>query len=338
MHFDFLICSERSGSNLIAKVMDGHPRVCGPFPSHMMRTFCPQYYLYGDLGDEANWAYLTDDVAEYLANIFAQWESVVSGEELREQCPGRTLTEIIRYAYEKEAHARGKDRVFVKENHAYQFIPFTLANFPQSRFVWLVRDPRDMALCQRDSILAGGVQRAMEAWKPDQAESLKVYGFLKDTGRILLLKFEDLVGRSEDTARQLCDFLELAYAPEMLDFHKNANVTANAGAITAWADLGKPIIADNYNNYQSALSEAEIRFVEAACRDEMQALGYVPDFEPQGSVEELRASLPDEASFEHPKNDTEEARYTPFRQVQARLQKRWAERAARPSAATALRS
>ena len=335
MHFDFLICSERSGSNLIAKVLDGHPQVCGPFPSHMMRTFCPRYYLYGDLDQEANWTDLTEDVAEYLANIFAQWESAASGEELREKCATRTLTEIIRYAYEKEARARGKERVFVKENHAYEFIPFTLANFPRSRFVWLVRDPRDMALCQRDSILSGGVQTAVKAWKPDQAESLKVYGYLKDTGRILLLKFEDLFSRADDTTRRLCDFLELPYDPEMLDFHKNANVARNAGAISAWEDLGRPIIADNFNNYQSGLSETEIRFVEAVCREEMQALGYAPDFEPQGSVEELRAALPDESAFEQPRNETEVARYTPFREVQERLRERWAERAASSSIAAA---
>lgn len=327
MHFDFLLCSERSGSNLIAKVMDGHPLVCGPFPSHMMRTFCPHYHLYGDLSVDENWTDLTDEVADYLANIFAQWESSVRGEELRAKCPARALAQIIRYAYEKEARTRGKERVFVKENHAYEFIAFTLAHFAESRFVWLVRDPRDMALCQRDSILAGGVQRAVAAWKPDQAESLKVYGYLKDTGRILLLKFEDLIGRAEETARRLCDFLQLEYAPQMLEFHKNANVARNAGTITAWEDLGRPIIADNCNNYQSGLSEPEIRFVEAACREEMQALGYAPDFQQQGSVEELRAALPDEAAFEHARNEAELARYTPFQQVQARLRKRWAQMA-----------
>ena len=326
MHFDFLLCSERSGSNLIAKIMDGHPEVCGPFPSHMMRTFCPHYYLYGDLRRDGNWADLTEDVGDYLANLFAQWESVASGAELREHCAGRTLEEIIRYVYEKEARTRGKQRVFVKENHAYQFIPFTLANFPRSRFVWLVRDPRDMALCQRDSILPGGVQRATAAWKPDQAESLKVYGYLKDTGRILLLKFEDLVGRAEETARRLCEFLQLPYAPEMLEFHQNANVVRNAGAISAWADLGRPIIADNFNNYQSGLSAAEIRFVEAYCREEMQALGYVPDFEAEGDIEALRAALPDEAAFERPRNETEVARYTPFQEARARLEERWAQK------------
>jgi len=50
MQFDFLLCSERSGSNLTAKVLDGHPEVCGPFPSHMIRTFSENYYRYGEVG------------------------------------------------------------------------------------------------------------------------------------------------------------------------------------------------------------------------------------------------------------------------------------------------
>ena len=325
MRFDFLICSERSGSNLITKVMDGHPEVCGPFPSHMMRTFAPEYSRYGNLQDDANWQDLTDDTADYLNNIFAQWESSVSATELREQCPERNLGAIVRYAYEKEATTRGKRRVFVKENHAYQFIAFTLANFPESRFVWLVRDPRDMALCQRDSILSGGVQKAIAAWKPDQSESLKVHAYLRDAGKILLLKFEDLLSQPEATSRRLCDFLKLPYAPEMLDFHKATNVERNAGWNTAWADLGKPIISDNFNNYQEGLSEAEIRYIEAACAREMAALGYEPDYE-IGDVDELRAALPDESQFEVPRSEAELARYKPFGEVQQRLRARWAAR------------
>ena len=65
----------------------------------------------------------------------------------------------------------------MKENHAYLFIAYTLAHFPESRFVWLVRDPRDMALCQRQTILPGGVQKAAPVWKENQGETLKVYGY-----------------------------------------------------------------------------------------------------------------------------------------------------------------
>jgi len=325
MRFDFLICSERSGSNLIAKIVDGHPQACGPFPSHMMRTFAPRYYLYGDLQEDSAWQDLTDDVSDYLARIFAQWESSVTAEELRRECSPRTLARIIRYVYEKEAAARGKSRVFVKENHSFQFLPFTMANFPDSRFVWLVRDPRDMALCQRDSILSGGVQSAMAAWMHDQRSSLQVHGFLKDSGRILALKFEDLVADAEATTQRLCEFLELSYDPAMLEFHRDPNVARNAATITAWADLGGPILTDNFNNFRKAggLSEAEIRFVEASCREEMIALGYEFEYDGSGDPDELRAALPDEARFRVERNPAEKERYAPFGEAQRLLRQRW---------------
>jgi hypothetical protein len=328
MRFDFLICSERSGSNLITKVMDGHPQVCGPFPSHMIRTFAPNLYRYGSLRDDDAWLALTDDTAEYLAHMFAKFETSVSAQELRDSCAERSLAAIIRHVYEKEAAARGKTRVFVKENHAFGFVAFTLANFPDSRFVWLVRDPRDMALCQRGSILPGGVQKAAPVWKTDQGETLKVYGYLEPTGRILLLRFEDLLANSEAVCRRLCDFLELPYAPEMLEFYKAPNVARNAQWNTAWADLSGPILSENFGQYRRELSEAEIRYVEAVCAPEMRALGYEPDF-PVGNAEELLKELPDEAQFEVARSAEELQRFEPWREVGRSLRKRWSSRGVR---------
>jgi hypothetical protein len=326
MQLDFLLCSERSGSNLITKIIDGHSTVCGPFPSHMMRTFCPQYYLYGDLAENQNWIDLTEDVTEYLSSIFAQWESSVSAEEIRTKCPERTLANIIRLVYEKEAKTRGKQRVFLKENHTYQFIPFILTNFSEARFVWVVRDPRDMALCQRDSILPGGVQTAVVAWKTDQAESLKIYGYLKDVGRILLVKFEKMIRYPEDTIRQVCDFLDLPYESGMLEFYKNENVIKNAGAISAWTDIAKPIKTDNFNNYKIGLSEIEIRFVEAFCYQEMRLLGYELEYKQVGDVEDLQKALPAESIFNHTLSEFEATRLGSYFEMLKRLKQRWSNR------------
>lgn len=49
MKFDFLICSERSGSNLITKLLDNHSKYCGPTPPHLLRVFYPVLDKYGDL-------------------------------------------------------------------------------------------------------------------------------------------------------------------------------------------------------------------------------------------------------------------------------------------------
>ncbi len=70
MDFDFLFCSERSGSNLITKIMNAHPDICGPSPTHALRVFCHQYFRYGDLRNDAHWRVLIDDAGDICRTPF----------------------------------------------------------------------------------------------------------------------------------------------------------------------------------------------------------------------------------------------------------------------------
>ncbi|HEC62630.1 MAG TPA: hypothetical protein ENI27_10330, partial [bacterium] len=118
MPFDFLICSERSGSNLITKILDAHPLVCGPFPSHMIRTLAFNINNYGDLSNERNWHTLLEDTANLLEHGIAKWKTRFSVDQLRREVRPHTLDALIRFVYETEAQANAKQRVFVKENHS----------------------------------------------------------------------------------------------------------------------------------------------------------------------------------------------------------------------------
>ena len=293
MRFDFQFCSERGGSNLMTKIMDAHPDVCGPSPSHAMRVFANNYYRYGDVREDRNWRTLLEDVEYYMARTFSHWESSITAEELREQVQVRSLGPVLRYVYEKEAQAQGKQGVYVKENHAYSFNSFVLEHFRDSRFVLLVRDPRDMATCWMDSGFPEGIVGAATIWQRDQSESIKVYSYLKDFDKMLIVRFEDILTRSEETLRKVCSFLGLEYSPSMLKFYESPNVRRNAESNFAWSDLAKPIQSDNCELYKTELSEAEIRYVEAVCLPEMKFLGYTPEFADESTdVETCKDRLP----------------------------------------------
>jgi hypothetical protein len=295
MPFDFLICSERSGSNLITKILDAHPRICGPFPSHMIRTLALNINNYGDLGVDRNWRALLEDTAGLLEHGIAKWSTSFSPQQLERELRTRTLGALIRFVYESEASAHGKNRVFVKENHTYTFLSYLVAHFPDSRYVFLVRDPRDMALTWKEAPSAhGAVKSAARQWKEDQGRSLEAYGFLNDLGNIILIRFEDLVGDTENTVRRTCAFLGVEYAPAMLEFHTKGIVGENAARMSSWGDLRQPIIPNNFNLYEARLNEAEIRFVETLCREEMSFFGYEPRFDASVPLEELERSLPEE--------------------------------------------
>jgi len=292
MQFDFLICSERSGSNLITKMLDAHPQVCGPFPSQIIKTMGPQLFRYGDLQRDANWKILLQDTVDYLHAMHSEWRVYPTAAELFDHVPQRHFGAVVRYAYEKEAQIAGKKRLFVKDNHAYNSIGFIEAHFDNPRYVWLVRDPRDMAFTWKNSVLSGGLDNAAATWQRDQAASMQVYGYMQALGRIVLVRFEDLLSRPEHELRRVCETLELDYAPEMLDFHKGEVVQENAARMSAWNDLGQPLKPDNSGLYRTGLAEVEVRYVEAVCGAEMAYFGYERDYAPGDSADTLHPRLP----------------------------------------------
>ncbi|NNG00918.1 MAG: sulfotransferase [Desulfobacteraceae bacterium] len=302
MQFNFLLCSERSGSNLITKILDAHPEVCGPFPRHAIRYFAPNSYRYGDLDNDANWKTLVGDITEFMNCGFSDWMTQLTVDQVLAGVQTRTTAAVIRYFYEYEARAQHKEQLFVKENHAYELLSFTLSHFNTAKFVWLVRDPRDMALTWKESTAHGGVRAGSRMWLRDQGESLKTYGYLSHLKRIIRVRFEDLVTRPETEAARICDFLGLAYSDDMLKFHEKEIVRRNAdkNILGGWKDLKSPIMPENVGRYKTLLSDPEIRYVEALCRHEMECFGYQPDFNEDSDIDELERQLPNEVQVVSP--------------------------------------
>lgn len=273
--FTFLMCSERSGSNLITRMMDSHPDVCGPFPKHLINPLARNLFRYGDLDDEAGWRRLLDDVLHLLGTPFAQWRtSFAEADLLRLAAPGR-VGDLIRGIFLAEAAAAGKRSLFIKENQVYEYLPFLMSEFPEARYLVLVRDPRDMALSWKNSpIHAGGVVRAARQWRLDQVETLKHFWVLARCRQALLVRYEDLIATPEQSLQRICAFLGLAFNPAMLEFHRDALTQGNVGGMPAWENLSQEVLRNNKEKFRAGLSELEIGAIEHLCGREMAILGY----------------------------------------------------------------
>jgi hypothetical protein len=293
MQFDFLMCSERSGSNLITKMLDSHPDICGPFPTHMIRLLSTNLYRYGNLSNEKNWEVFLSDAEFLLNNRICSWESDFNLSLA--QKGERSLEALIRLVYEQEASVQGKQRLFIKENHVCTFIPYILSHFEDAKFIFLVRDPRDMALTWKEAGSAlGGVKSAASVWKQDQSDGITAYGFMKDKKRVFLVKFEELLSDTEKVLQEICNFIAVKYDRRMLNFHAKPIVKGNADRLTSWKDLQKPLIKNNSGLYKEKLSEPEIMYVESICKDEMAFFEYKPDFNHYPCLDKLETALPEE--------------------------------------------
>lgn len=304
MKFNFLICSERSGSNLITKIFDAHPKICGPFPSHLMEWFSLNLYRYGNISKDYNWNILLKDLVEFMDKGFFKWRSNFNVEMVEKGVKKRSFKDIYKYIYETEAKANNKNILFVKNNCAYSYLAYITSCFKNAKYVYLVRDPRDMALVWKENAAApGGIKEGAKKWKKDQSESIKAYGYLKDLDKIILIKFEDLLKNTEKEIRKICEFLEVDFTNKMFEFYKSDLVKENCQNRPGWQDLPKPIMHDNYNNYKTKLSDIEVKYIEAFCEEEMKFFNYEKEFDSEENdikkLEKKLKSLPkDEPRFQ----------------------------------------
>ena len=267
MKFIFLICTERSGSNFITSLLNGHSAISGPPPTHLFRLFGANASNYGDLSCDDNWETLVEDVALNFSCQLGVWNTSIESNELMQKAEQRSAAELLRVIYEQEAAFDGADYIFVKENHTWRFVPFLDTHFRECRYLFMVRDPRDVAASWVTTAgIPGGVKKAVDTWETDQTAGYFVYHQMLRSGRIHFVRYEDLVNDTERSLHAVLDFIGASYEEKILDFYMHYRTIRNADQIDAWKNLSKPVLRNNTGKYRDVLSKDDLRYIELRCR------------------------------------------------------------------------
>ena len=275
MSIFFLMCSERSGSNFIQKLLNGHNNICGPSIKHIINPVARNLFRYGNINHQDNWNELLIDIHRLININFSAWKKEFSLEDLQKIAPTGNIKSLIRNIFMAEAKANGKQNLFIKENQIYEFLPFLLLNFPESKYIYQVRDPRDMALSwKKNPDHPGGVVTGARQWKKDQQNSLKNYYELEKQGKAYFIKYEDLISNSNKYISEMMNFLGLPHDANIENYYQDEMTKKNAKMQTAWNNLSQGVIADNKNKYLNDLSDYEIKIIEKICYPEMSFLKY----------------------------------------------------------------
>lgn len=276
----FLICSERSGSNLITQMINAHSQCIGRTPTHLFRLFITIEKNYGDLSIDTNWKRLLHDMCKaYQLKYGNDWAVEITADELFEQVSQRKATEVIKYIYTREAEIANKSITLIKEVKTYRLLPSLLINFPSAKFIFQTRDARDMVLSFKKSpIHRGEVIKATSIWREDQYYGLCALRMLED--RIFHLSYEALIENPEIILDNLCQFLDIPYEQEMLNFHSQKSTQKASASVDSWKNLDKSIMQNNSNKFEKELGEDEIKYIEYHCGAIMEELNYKRAFAP----------------------------------------------------------
>ncbi|MDX9742042.1 MAG: sulfotransferase [Gammaproteobacteria bacterium] len=297
----FITGASRSGTTLLSFILRKHPQVLGLPELHYFGEFCDPRRPTDQPG--------LRNLMRGAAAIYARHERGVrlgslqpcEPDELRSHARARAAALLDRLAegqrdpYSVFAAAVGElasdsgRSIVCEQTPRNIFYAEALLNaYPDARIVHMVRDPRAVMasqkrrwkrrrlLANRDALSTADALRAwvnyhpytMAAlWSRATAEAIR----LRSHPRFLMIRFEDLLARPDETVRKVCHHLDLEFnrgmleVPQVNSSHESSAAGARPGfnveAIDAW---------------RRSLTTAEIAVTERLCRDGMIVQGYEP--------------------------------------------------------------
>jgi hypothetical protein len=218
------------------------------------RTYLwPRYYQrFGDLSREANLAACLD------AMLAAPGIRALSPDRRRiEQAFGdgpATYARLFAILHAQHAADRGARRWGDQLGGIEQYAEPILADDATARFIHMVRDPRGrQAMIARAGRRPGVTGWETRRWR--QSAGLGLRQRDRYSGRYLLVRYEDLRGRAEETLRQVCAFIGEPYSPALLPDP------------TLWD-------SDPYPRGESAVGARTAVYIQRHAAAEMAALEY----------------------------------------------------------------
>lgn len=306
----FIFGVARSGTNLLARMLDRHPAVTvalDPFlplfralrnalvaahaPATVRQRFSPvapfqDYYFDPDgpvlldliLAAQAGLPLSADELigVREMTIARAALESPELG-SLMSRLAGADFAQVLRSGLDIVAGIKpGAKWAGSKEVWVLEFVPLLARLFPEARFLAVERDPRAivaslLAMAEKDPTQAAHPPSYLRHWRKQVALT---HRFAQDphlAGRFRKLSFERLATAPEEQARMLCADLDIEFTPDML------RLSAEGWKGNSSFDHGgRDIYAETVERWRQILPPRMIHAADYMCGPEMGLTQYRP--------------------------------------------------------------
>jgi len=310
----FVIGLARSGTNLVARMLNRHPQASvalDPFmpafrslrdavvresaDERLQRRYPPrlpfQDYYFDSLApmllDSVLAANLDMDLdageLEFLRNACAE-RAALETPSLATQMgklTGQTYAELFDSMIALLAHENPEAQwIGCKEVWIEDFVPVLARALPNSRFIAIERDPRAivasvLAVSQTNPSQLAHIPSCARHWRKGIALNRRHQTDTDISGRFHLLSYESIVADAEGNARTLCNFLGIDYWPGMTNLSEDG-WTGNSG----YSHAGRDVYIDSLDRWRISLRPDIAAAVDYLCAPEMCLTDYVPTSSP----------------------------------------------------------
>jgi len=244
----FIVGAARSGTTLLRLILGHHSKIC--------KCEEMEYVTHELLNAET-----VKNIDDYIHRLELDRNFRLSGYYINKRL---SFKEMVRDFLHQRQATDGKPIVGATVHHHFDQLPKI---WPRARFIYLTRDPRDVA---RSSVQMGwvghpwhGADFWLAAYKSWQMLRTNVAD-----ADCLEVRFEDLIAEPEPCIKRVCDFLNITFEPEMMEIDRDTTYAPpDPSAATSW---------------RSSAEEEEVALIEARIGTTiLNDSGYKPSVHPQ---------------------------------------------------------
>jgi hypothetical protein len=277
----FIVGTGRSGTTLLQSMLSRAPGVFIPAETHFMALVYERRRTLGDITTDAGWqaAIRLIHHRNTKAGIKVDAQRFESIARDGPRTYATLLTAWLRAAAEHATAPDGATPHILGEKsprHLHHTLEL-LAMLPDARVVHIVRDPRDVAVSQRE---AWGTPTLAAAgrWRREQRIEQDLESLVHPS-RFTTVRYKDLVTDPKPQIERVCQFLDLPYTERMLSPHERKH-KGFAQRETHKLRTLEPITKARIGRYREKLGPTRLAAIEHLCHEQMARFGYEPDTRP----------------------------------------------------------
>lgn len=257
----FIVGLSRSGTKLIRGLLNQNNKILLPkYESH----FIPE--VLSDIDLNINDLYNKISRSTFVSKFpEIEWPSI---SRLNQICPINNKSNLIEavlkyYALNDLNKTWDNEVIWGDKTPLYlRYLDLLFNNFPNCKFIHIIRDPRDRAISVKKT-WGKSMFRATELWKNEIEDAIK---WRNRTDSYIEIKYEELVKNTEKVLKDLCIFLNIEYTEEMLTLNKP---TEKYGKNSNKVSVGKTSISKY--NFEG---KKKIKRIEEIAYPIMKQTGY----------------------------------------------------------------